>query len=385
MKVYVAGISAWRQYNSSLDTFYEMKIRKGDEKMYRSGGRGDVERTLALKQFIMSNCDALMLCDLDQKFPKDALERLREHDVDMVSGHYMRRQTSAIASIWQWSTEPMQWPYIPYVNPPKAGSGLHRIATTGMGCVLIKREVINAVTEMLPPGASAFEIGKLPEVAFAQSNYGSDYRFFYLAQKLGYKLWGDPDVDCPHGITMWLTRDMDFQVWKARKEVVKNLMETPFRNSIKAHGMITKNGLMGYLIMLNNAREDADSRDRKIALDAQIATIEMMIAELDEWSPPPEFLKAWKAYYNPMENSNLGKIELPTFGSKTDIADAIENRDKSPEGWDEQYVAEKRMLAKRQGSANTLANLNGKTFVGETYSEAPGEAIHIERDAEDSE
>lgn len=396
MRVYVAGISAHRQYNASLDTFYELKLQKGDMKMYRSGSRGDVERTYAFEQFMTegAKCDAIFLCDLDQKFPEDALEQLRAHDKDMVSGHYMKRQTKALVSIWQWSLKTCEWPYIPYVNPPKAGSGLRKIATTGMGCVLIKREVVEAVASILPPGANPFEIGKLPEAAFAQSNFGSDYRFFYLAQKLGYELWGDPDVDCPHAITMWLDRDFDTKIWKARKEAVVSLMESPFRNSIKAHGMLNANALQGRLIQLLNARQDADKRDTQIAIDAQIAECEMWIDELVRHSPPPEALEVWKqryAWQNALPEymmSNLrGAMKLPTFGSPEEVQQAINNRDKTMEGFDEATATRLREETKRQHNTKALMNMNAKNFVEPVVSFNPGEPTYLvgENDAEEDE
>lgn len=394
MRVYVAGISAHRQYNSSLDTFYDLKIQKGDMKMYRSGSRGDVERTYAFEQFMTegAKCDAIFLADLDQKFPEDALERLRAHDKDMVSGHYMKRQTKALVSIWQWSLKTCEWPYIPYVNPPKAGTGLHPLATTGMGCVLIKREVVEAVASILPPGANPFEIGKLPEAAFAQSNFGSDYRFFYLAQKLGYKLWGDPDVDCPHAITMWLDREFEDKIWHARKEAVIGLMETPFRNSIRAHGMLSANALQGRLIQLLNARQDANTRDAKIALDAQIAECEMWIDELTRHSPPPEALEVWKqryAWQNALPEymmSNLrGNMKLPTFGSPEEVNFAVNNRDKTMEGYDEETATRIREQTKVQHNIGALTRMDGKNFISPAFSESPGEPTYLvgDEDAEE--
>lgn len=390
MKVLVAGVSAHRQYNAALDSFYKMKLRKGDRKYYRSGGRGDVERTYIAEKFAKEDWDALLLCDLDQKFPADALERLRAHDLDMVSGHYMKRTTKALVSIWRWSTEPMQWPYISYINPPEKGR-LHRIATTGMGCVLIKKEPFMEVAKILPPGANPFEIGKIPEIAYYQNNFGSDYRFFYLAQKLGYELWGDPDVECPHAATVWLTRDTIWQLEKARKDLVGTLMDDVFRNGIRATGGITLNGVQARYIMLLNARQAAKSRDEQMVVDGQIAECEMWMAELKENAPPAEALEVWKqryAWQNGVPEywmGNLRKLDLPTFGSQSEIERAIETRDKTPEGFDEREAAEARSYAHRNQAANALMRMNGYDAIQPTHSMNPGNETYVEENLDEVE
>ncbi|MHC4193682.1 MAG: hypothetical protein ACYSP9_05850, partial [Planctomycetota bacterium] len=174
-RVMVAGISASRQYLKSYKSFAKIEVREGDGKFEKSGGRGDVNRTHVCQRFLADDrFDALMLCDLDQIFPSDTLERLRSHDLDMVSGHYMKRTTKHLLSIWQSSVTD-EWPYMPFLDPPT--EGLHKLASSGFGCVLIKRKVIEAVADLLPHGANPFEIGRLPEAAFYQTNFGSDYRF----------------------------------------------------------------------------------------------------------------------------------------------------------------------------------------------------------------
>lgn len=394
MKVFVVGISANRQYLSSYDTFRDMKLRPGDRHLYRSGGRGDVERTYAFEQFMTEgrDCDAIMLCDLDQKFPVDALERLRAHDKDMISGHYMKRQQKALVSIWQWSLEPYIWPYIPYVNPPKAGSGLHRIAASGMGCVLIKRQVVEHVASILPPGACPFEIGKLPEAGYPQSNFGSDYRFYYMAHKLGYQLWGDPDVDCPHAITMWLNRDFEHHLRMARKETVVSLMESPIRNSIKAHGMLTANAIMARKIQYLNALNDATNDRDKLRYQSIIGELETLLDEFAEYSPPPEALELWKQRYS-WQNalpeymlSNVRDIKLPTFGDKDEIEAGLERRTKPPAELTEEQANAIRLQARRRSTTDALVRMNGKEVIGEPVANEDGEPRYIVgKDEDDTE
>lgn len=378
MRVFVAGVSAHRQYISAFRSFEEIAIREGDRLAYRTGSRGDVQRTFIASEFLNNRkYDAILLCDLDQKFPKDTLERLRSHDKDMVSGHYMKRTTKALTSIWQYTLVQAQWPYIPYLDPPR--HGLHRIAQTGMGCVLIKREVVEAVAEILPPGANPFEIGKLPEAAFLQANFGSDYRFFYLAQKLGFELWGDADVECPHASTMWLTRDTIAMLEKARKDSVYSLMDDVVRAAIGSHGMITQNALFARLQVLNAARETTHDPDQKKVIDGQIAENEIYLSLLQESAPQKEWLELWKNIYGwrPTHPQNVPDIQLPTFGNDAAVDAAIENRDKTPGGLSEEEAMLERAKVVRDQNAKKLLAMNAKNVSNPSYSTETGEETVI--------
>ena len=361
-----------------------MKVRPGDRKMYRSGGRGDVERTVAAKQFMDSDCDALMLCDLDQKFPVNALEQLRAHDLDLVTGHYMFRTTRHLKSIWMWSTEPQNWPYLPFIKPPT--SGMHKLASTGMGCLLIKREVFEEVSHMLPPGANPFEIGKIPEIAYYQTNFGSDYRFLYFAHKLGYELWGDADVDCPHASTMWLTRDTIFKLEEAKRNLVFSLMDSVFRNAIKATGGITQNALMARFIMLENALVNVDNQQQRDAINAQKQEIEMWMGEIKRFSPAPEALEIYKqryAWQNALPEhmmSNLRAVSLPTLGTKEDIEHAIATREGTPEGFNEEEAILERQKVRRRENASALERMNAKDQMEPSFDEDTSEETILEGD-----
>jgi hypothetical protein len=377
MKVFIAGITAQWQYIPAFHSFLEMKIRKGDEQRYRTGGRGDVERSNALKGFYESKCDALMMCDLDHKFPVDALEKLRAHNLPMVSGHYMKRTTHSLKSIWQWSLEPLSWPYLPFINPPR--TGMHKIAVTGMGCVLIQREVIEAVARMMPPGANPFEIGKLPDAAYLQSNFGSDYRFFYLAQKLGYELWGDADVELPHAATAWLKRDTIFELEQARKEVIHEMTDNVIRASIQNNGAPTKNAFMARIIQLRNERETVTNPDVLKVIDGQIAENEFYLAEVSEYAPPPEAIEVWKNRYSwangipEFLQSNLRDIKLPTFGKRDLVERAIEERDLAPDGSNEEEAIQKRGMAHQAQARRVAEKLNAFNVPGTAVSLGPGE------------
>lgn len=210
MNIYVAGVSGESQYVKSLRTFYEISLRPGDMKQERASGRGDVSRILACNEFLeLKEYDAIAMFDLDMLHDPDILEKLRtdmeEHNLDMVTGHYYARESRYIHSII-WEVGDGKWPFLPMLNVPH--SGLHEVAITGMGNVLIKREVVEAVKDYLPKGDNPFSIGAAPEIAGDNRMLGTDFRFFAIARKLGYKLWLDAEIESKHGTIVWMDRDV---------------------------------------------------------------------------------------------------------------------------------------------------------------------------------
>ena len=204
MNVFVAGVSSETQYVKSMIAFRELRIGSRDETVAHSGATGWVARKTVCSEFLRrKEFDAIMLLDLDMTYPSDTLARLREHDLDMVTGHYYRRQMDPMMSIAEVGED---WPYTPMVNVPH--SGLHEVAVAGFGCVLIKRHVIEAVAEALPPLLHPFDNGPLEWLTGTSLGLGPDKRFYALARKAGYKLMMDAEVKCKHGVTAWLDDDL---------------------------------------------------------------------------------------------------------------------------------------------------------------------------------
>jgi hypothetical protein len=218
MKVFVAGVSTESQYVKGLLSFRELHIGTNDEAVVHYGATGLAARKAVVNEFLRRReFDAILMLDLDMLHPKDLLARLREHDLDMVTGHYYRRQLTPMMSIAELSPDGT-WPFVPYLDVPQ--SGLHEIACAGLGCVLIKREVIEAVADELPPFSHPFDNGPMNWLTGSELVIGPDKRFFSLARKLGYKFWLDADVRCGHALTLWLDddiyeklRDRSAQAW----------------------------------------------------------------------------------------------------------------------------------------------------------------------------
>ena len=209
MKIFIAGVSGDTQYVKGVRSFFEIIPRPGDKKQEKVSGRGDISRMVLGEMFFEEKeFEALAMFDLDMRHPADILEKLRtdmERDnLDMVTGHYYSRNSAYIHSVC-WHLGNGRWPFVPMIDPPR--SGLHQIGMTGMGCVLIKREVYEAVQNYLPSGDKPFAIGTDPNITADSRTLGTDFRFFSIAQMLGYKLWLDADIESLHATLFWIGRD----------------------------------------------------------------------------------------------------------------------------------------------------------------------------------
>lgn len=221
MRVFVSITSGSNPPRRAMRSCREIARRDGDvvyEAQQVEHGHlvrgGFLLRFLELEQY-----DAWLMLDGDQVQPPDLLERLREtltaNNLDMVTAHYYGRATHPVQSFC-YPVGDGTWPYQPYLDPPT--EGLHELACCGMGCVLIRREVVQAVQALQPPGMNAMDIAPLPEMTGDQRPVGSDFRFFWQARQLGYRLWLDAGIESLHTTTILLGHKsaralMDYILW----------------------------------------------------------------------------------------------------------------------------------------------------------------------------
>lgn len=206
MKVLIAVASSSMQHVGGIASCYALRRGHGDDLAIQHKTRGDAARDALVAHFLESPAfDALLMLDGDQRHPPDLLEKLRESaeagDLDAVCAHYYRRETRVVQSLC-YEVGDGTYPFLPLLDVPR--DGLHEIAWTGFGCVLIRRRVLEAVAASLPKGASPVGIGPLPEVAGDHDNFGPDCRFWLRARALGFRLWLRADVESLHATTLWL-------------------------------------------------------------------------------------------------------------------------------------------------------------------------------------
>ncbi len=293
----VAVCSHEIQHVGAIRSAYLIKQQPQDRFVDEWKWRGDVARESFVKTFLLEDYfedeDAILLLDGDQKHPPDLLERLRAHDLDMVCAHYYRRGTHPIQSLC-YEIGDGQWPYLPMLHPPK--EGLHEIAVTGFGCVLIKKKVLREVQEGLPPGASPIGIAALPELVGDHDNWGPDFVFFHRARQLGYKLWLDASIESLHAVTLWLGHksaeklidyidwaDASMEIFEARLELHGMSLE-----AFKQRRRILEARLEGLAQQANELAERKDKGEevdinQEYELSIAIYQMQGKVMEMDAW------------------------------------------------------------------------------------------------------
>ncbi|MBS3150483.1 hypothetical protein J4425_01600, partial [Candidatus Woesearchaeota archaeon] len=136
-----------------------------------------------LKEYFLKNdYDYLLSLEQDVVPPKDVIERLMKHGKDICSGLYFKEKDNELIPIM----------YVPYKNEfakllkfeeiPE--NELIEVITSGLGCVLIKRKVLENVE-------FRYEKNKEP---------WDDVWFCEDARQKGFKVYVDTSVRCKHFI-----------------------------------------------------------------------------------------------------------------------------------------------------------------------------------------
>jgi hypothetical protein len=220
-------------------------------------------------------------------------------------------------------TDDDTWPYPPLITIPD--DGLHEIACTGFGCVLIKRHVVEAVMKMLPPGAPPFSLGPMPEVANNDHGpFGSDYNFFIRARRAGYKLWLDAGLESEHACNIWLNRK-----WYERLggDTAETYWKPFWRHAMSING-INETVIKARLEVLKENSQKLEERielidQEKERLQQSIMVIAGQVAENE-------------IYLEGLETGDRGDMyklgNLPVFETEEELQAALDNRGKGHEG-----------------------------------------------------
>jgi len=285
VRILVCVASSPTQYVGALDSAYKIVRRPDDGFAVEWRQRGDVAREMFVDTLLQDDTyQALLMLDGDQRNPPNILEKLRVHleagGLDMVCAHYYRRDTKNVQSLC-YELGDGNWPYMPYLDPPT--SGLHEIAVTGFGCVLIHRRVFEAVKATLPYKASPVAIAPMPEVTRDYDNFGPDFRFFITARKLGFRLWLDAGVESLHGTTIWLGHKsaqklMNYDAWASGAyDILKQRLELYGMNNPEIYRQRQRvlEARQRALMEQYDALEGAEPMDKQKMAEVSIALYEM--------------------------------------------------------------------------------------------------------------
>ena len=153
-------------------------------------------------KFLQSDCTHLLFLDTDLIFSVEQIERLIAHRRPFLIGLYPKKQEQLA---WVCNTR-KEFP------PRDPETGLQRILYGGTGCMLIAREVFEAIIAKFPelayqpddgepeqPLYDFFKVGVHEDAATGRRRYLSeDWFFCQLAADAGYDLYADTCVILKH-------------------------------------------------------------------------------------------------------------------------------------------------------------------------------------------
>lgn len=146
-------------------------------------------RNVIVRQALINDCSHILFIDDDMAMKRESMNLLLEHDVDIVSGLYLRGEYPHQPLIFDVIDE--QGALYSYLTNDKLG--LIPIKAAGLGFCLVRTEVFQRLEEPW------FRLGELdPE------QWCDDIGFFYRLNKLGVKSFCDTRCTLGHIKTMIL-------------------------------------------------------------------------------------------------------------------------------------------------------------------------------------
>ncbi len=141
-------------------------------------------RNMLVENFLKSGADYALFVDSDMLLPKNAVETLLGHGKEVVSAHYFRRNPPYESVAQRKAGEKYET-----IPEPSLGDEFEADAT-GMGCMLVKREVIEKLAQQKP----IFTV----EDKENSSVKGEDVIFCDKIKAAGYKIWVSKKVRAGH-------------------------------------------------------------------------------------------------------------------------------------------------------------------------------------------
>jgi len=124
-------------------------------------------------------CSHLLFVDSDMVFPTDAVQKLLEHDKDIIGVNYNMRQLTPQSTV---KTKPGE----------TVSLKLSECAGVATGFMLVKMEVFEKVKKPW------FHVGIDETDTTGKTLEGHDYRFCRLAREAGYTVWYDGTIGIGH-------------------------------------------------------------------------------------------------------------------------------------------------------------------------------------------
>lgn len=199
------------------------------EQVGKIGGAGVTDRTYThtaenklVREFLAEpSFTHIFMTESDMILPHDAITRLVALDKDIASGVYFLRANEQEASgqpclykrPWLTEEEKQERLNAEFLHSPVRifpTNAPFQVDSSGLGCVLIRREVFSRVKE--------------PWFDLKADGYGSDFYFSKNCKDIGVEQWVDPEVLCEQ-IDYYFTSIRD---WKWRLENDPNFIKTGY-------------------------------------------------------------------------------------------------------------------------------------------------------------
>ena len=150
-----------------------------------------------------TSADYLLLLEQDHRFPRNLLERVANYTEPVVGALYYTRHEPhwpvalvpkpewfALERAWQGDWQDVELtPLWPSLEEEYRRGGLNRVCAIGMGCIAIRRDVLEDWPKDRPYFCNWYQFGR---------HWTDDVAFCAQALQLGYGVFVDCDLELPH-------------------------------------------------------------------------------------------------------------------------------------------------------------------------------------------
>lgn len=189
------GMVHWRFHKSVID----LLTTHPDVVPFSAQSGALIARSREQLAWMVADSDAthLLFVDTDMAFEPDVVDKLLAHDVPIVGAWYHGLNPATEKTyvvVYRQKGDEMEL----FKSP---GKGLQEVAALGMGCTLIKREVLEAFAKLYPdrPNLCMFR-----EDRRGKDSVGEDVYFCQKAKEMGFASYVDWDTQAGHMKTVMI-------------------------------------------------------------------------------------------------------------------------------------------------------------------------------------
>ena len=182
-------------------------------------------RNTIVQKFLASECDYLMMIDSDIIPPPNILN-LADFNVDIITPLMFVKQKGMLIPLFLKRNKDGIYDAADYLGR----TGLQEVDATGTGCIIIKREVIEAIKH---PFENVYDEDGIKTL-------GNDFKFCQKARELGYKAWVHLDYVASHHTTQDLKDEFYEQLGKYKLEQELFFFKEELKKKPRLYNVITK-------------------------------------------------------------------------------------------------------------------------------------------------